>query len=732
MTHGQSIPLESEDILTATTPPQFSEPGNLGPSETADGPAAQFREVEVGGDVIEVPADAPPEVIEKIVQTHLASPEFDKLIDKGSGAPVRVRTLVGSAPLKDRLANLKRFYPDAIPFGEDNFVFTDPDTARPTLYNPEGLDVGDIASVAREGAQAVGATLGATFGAAGGFVVGTPAGPGAFLTGGAGAAAGAGLGSAAGGSLFDISANLFLGRIDTRSLPERIIETGLDVLGGAVGQRAGELVGVGAKAAIGGGKQAAQRLVEAFRRLTVTPPAGAASGSRAVGTVEKMLETTPSSSAIMQRNAEKILEQTKAAAETLAARFGTVKTPLGAGETIKAAAVRAAERFGFKQEKVYQEAFELVGADTAVGANSVRALRETMMEELGRAPQSLQGTLGRSISMLRAIEADAAEGIPFSALRQIRTNVGRDIAAPQLSGSSGAQNEALKRIYGALTEDMSAAARQAGPAAAKKLAVADRFTRIYMNTAAKTMEKINRFDADERAYNFVISATKDGVQMLSRLKRHFTPEEWDTVAATVLGRMGLARPGAQNVAGDAFSVNTFLTNWNRISPEAKKLLFGGERYKDLAPVLDDLVRVVGSLKQMEKLTNTSNTGRNMIAWMTMQTLVGGAGGAALGGDPQSVGVGILATIIAPRLAARLITSPRFVRWLTTPITKPSGLSAHLGRLVGIAVAEPELREAIDQYVAALRSAPSPRIEPKRSQEGAALEVEAPDLGAARG
>ena len=61
--------------------------------------------------------------------------------------------------------------------------------------------------------------------------------------------------------------------------------------------------------------------------------------------------------------------------------------------------------------------------------------------------------------------------------------------------------------------------------------------------------------------------------------------------------------------------------------------------------------------------------------------------------------------MAPRLAAKLITSPRFVKWLTTPITSPNGLSAHLGRLVGIAKAEPELAEAIDQYVAALRAAP---------------------------
>ncbi|MCH8917399.1 MAG: hypothetical protein IIC52_05025 [Proteobacteria bacterium] len=62
--------------------------------------------------------------------------------------------------------------------------------------------------------------------------------------------------------------------------------------------------------------------------------------------------------------------------------------------------------------------------------------------------------------------------------------------------------------------------------------------------------------------------------------------------------------------------------------------------------------------------------------------------------------------MAPRYAAKLITSPSFVKWLTTPLTNPNGISAHLGRLVAIAVAEPELSEAIEAYTEALRSAPA--------------------------
>ena len=662
--------------------------------------------VDVGGAQLQLPPGATPEAIRNAIANFRTTPEFDKLIDKKRGAPARVRMLVGSAPSQDRLANIQRFYPDAVPYDDDNFVFTDPESGRPTLYNPEGLDLGDMASVAREGAQFAGSALGATFGAGTGLVVGAPTGPGAAITASKGAAIGAGAGGVAATSLFDSAMNVIAGRVDTRR-PERVILDSMVEFGStASGQRLGELAPLAFKRALGAGKAGTRVLVDAFRRLRIEPPAGAATGSRALGTVEKMLEGTPSSSAIMQENAEQVLAQTKQAVDDLAARFGPALDRGPAGETVKRAAARAADVFEETKEKAYTEVFDMIGDDTIIELASVTGLRRRLQQELARAPESLRRSLGPAIQRLQAIETDAAAkgGVAFGAVRQIRTNLGLELDAPVLVGSQSARNDALKLIYGALTEDLSTAAKQAGPEAAKKLAVADRFTRIFMNTSAKTLEKINRFEADERAFDYVASLTKDGAQMLARLRRHFEPEEWDTVAATVLSRMGQARPYAQNATGDAFSVNTFLTNWSKVSPDAKKILFGGKRYQDMAGALDDLTKVIGSLKEMERLTNTSNTGRNMIAWMTMQTLVGGAAGAAAGGDIESVGVGVVGTILAPHAAARLITNPSFVKWLATPVTNPTGISAHLGRLIEIGVAEPEIGEEVDQYIAALRGA----------------------------
>jgi hypothetical protein len=675
-------------------------------------PEGQQQQFRIGSVTINLPAGLSDEQRKAAIDNFIQSPAFEPYIDRDTGAPARVRTLVGSAPIDDRLANIQRFYPDARPYGDDNFLFTDPETGKATLYNPPGFDfVGDVASMGREISQTAFSMGGAIVGTTVGMLSGAPGGPPGMLTQGQRLGAlGAGMGSVIGGELFDISANVLAGRIDTRSPLRRTVEASTEFFAAASGERVGEIAGQALKRATGGGKRAAQTLVQKFRRLSIDPPAGAVSTSRTIATLEKTLEASPFSADVMQKQAERVIGQTQRAADDIVNAIGTPQTTQGAGEVIKQAAVKAAERFGFKQEAAYNAAFDLIGPDTPVAVATVRGLRETMETELARAPQSLKPSLGKAIRMLRMLEQDAgvegAEGLPFAALRQVRTMVGKNLDSPVLAGSTGAENASMKRVYAALTQDMSDAAKAASPEAAQKLAVADRYTRMFMNTAAKTLNKIGAFDTDERAFRYAMSAAKDGGTTLSRLRRNFTPEEWDTVAATVLNKMGLATPGAQDATGQAFSVNTFLTNWNRMSPEAKEALFGGTRYADIRPDLDTLVDVVSSLKSVERLANTSNTGRVMVTWMTIQALGGALAGMAAGGDVESGAAGAATAAFAPRMAAKLITHPAFVKWLVTPVTEPNMLAAHIGRLTAITVAHPEIEEEVRAFVQQLRAVPN--------------------------
>lgn len=652
------------------------------------------------GAQIELPDEASPQQVMDALAAFRKTPDFMALVDQSTGAPSAVRAIVGSAPEQDRLANLQRYFPDAMPHGDENFIFTNPETQKPTLYNPKGLDMGDAASLTRDATMMAGSAVGAIAGAAGGFITGagdSPMSPAGGLIGGI---AGAGLGNAAGASLFDAVMSLTAGRIDTRPAGQRAVESVLDVAFGSAGQALGPVVAQGVAGAVKAISPQAQSLVGAYQRLGIQPTT-AAVGGRGWKTTAAALDNSPFSAGIMEEEAVRVIDATRQATEGIIAQIGTPLTQQGAGQVIRDGVTASVGRFEARQAQLYEEAFNKIGPDTLADMGPLVALRQEIEAELAAAPSTLGRTLGPALTLLQEIEKDAVAaggGVPFAALRQIRTAVGKDLASPVLAGSSGAQNAAMSRVYGALTESMSATAQTAGADAAKSLAVADRYTRQFMRTSADTMNKIAKMNADEQAFGYALSQVDMGGTLLSRLRRHFQPEEWDLISASVLHRMGLATKSNQNAAGDAFSASTFLTTWNKLSPEAKKVLFGGQRYQALATQLDDLTAVIGSLKSAEKLANHSNTSRSMVTLGALGALGTSALGFAVGvpwaGEALATAGGLA---ISSRTAAKLMTSPAFVKWLTTAPSEISQVPAFYGRLAGVAADDPDIAEAVYEY-----------------------------------
>ena len=648
---------------------------------------------------IELPSNLSEADRGKAISAFIQSDAAKEFIDQDTGAPAYVRSRVGGSPAQDRLANLRQDFPDAAPYGDDNFIFKNPDTGRLTLYNDRGLSFGDVASVSREVFVAGGATLGAIAGGTTGLATG----PGAVVASPTMAAIGAGTGGSVAGEIYDTYSNIVLGRVDTRSVFDRTAEAGTEFFLSASGQRGGELLTEGAKRALGGGTKKAAQLAQKFRSLRIEPPAGAVSSSNTVGTLEKALGASPFSGDVIQKQAKRVLEEITRAADSIIAKFGTPVSKAETGSVIRTAASNAAGRFEDTQNAVYEKAFDLIGKDAPVALDAVRALRETLENKLSEAPGSLKKSLGQAINSLKSLELEQPT---FATFRQIRTDIGNDLAEPLSSGFTGSQNVAMRRVYGALTEDMSAVAKLAGPEARKALGVADRYTRAWMNSAGVTLNKIGKFDTDEQAYTYAMSRLGDGGTNLQRLRNQFEPEEWDIVAASVLDKLGLAKAGAQDATGELFSVDTFVTNWSKMSPEAKNALFGGNRYKEMRAGLDTLVEVASSLKGVEKLANTSNTTPVLIAYLTLTSA--GTGLAEMGAGQ---GAGTLSAVLAggllSRLSAKLITSPKFINWLTTPVTNPNGFGAHFGRLTAIASEDPALKEPIEAFLQALRSPPQP-------------------------
>lgn len=616
----------------------------------------------------------------------------DKSVDIETGAPAEVRLQVGSSRDEDKLANIRRHYPDAEPYGGSrNFIFSDPTTGRPTLYNPPGLDTGDLFAIAREATQFTGGALGA---AAGGVVAGPP-----------GAIAGAGLGEATGGALFDVSANIG-GRIDTRTAGERMTEATIDAVLGAAGQGAGQAIGAGAKAVLSADRAVVARTVQAFERLGIVPTSDMV-GSGTTKILFRGLEQSPLGGGWIVSAARKVVEDAGQAADNIEAQIGRSLTPQGAGQVIRESASNRMAVFRDQEELLYESAFRGIGPQTPVVPTQVATMRQAMEAEIRQAPESLEPVLGPAIRLLASMEADAVAaggGIPFEALRTIRTSVGKRIEMSDIPGSTTLQNAALKRAYGAITEDMSAAAQASNPAAARQLQVADRYVRSFIGTTQETLAKVQRFETDERAFDFAMSAAKDGGTALGRLRRSFSADQWDTVASSVFHQLGLARAGAQDASGDVFSPSVFLTNWTKLAPEAKAALFGGQRYAGVRAALDDLATVAESVKTSESFRNHSGTGKTVFLANAFAALSTGTSGMIMQSPGQLTASAI--STVTPIAAARLLSSEKFVRWLASPPAAGArSYPAHFARLAEITAQDPSLQEAVGEFVRTMAGRP---------------------------
>jgi hypothetical protein len=633
-----------------------------------------------------------------------------------------VRAAVGGATTPaDRLATIRRFYPDAQPVaGGNNFVFRNPSTGRLTLYQPEegGPGLGTLGSMQPEIAEGLGSAAGVA-----GAVAAAPATLGASLF---TIPAAAGLGAAAGRQLEQGLMTATGERVDTRSLAQQAVDAAKTAAYGAGGQVVGDvglgLLGAGVRRLLTSTtpRGSPQQVMDAFTRLGVRAPIGAVSGRPSVQALERSLADQPGGISLIRGGMRQTTADLARAQEAAALRVGGAMSPQEAGGVVQAGATGVGQRFAGRQQMLDQLVEQTVGADTAVPVRNVMLLRLQLQREMAGAPAARRPEFARAISELDGIIHDATTGaaglgrtpgsIRFGDLRGIRTRIGTELDYPDVSGyiPPGARR-GLQRVYDALRDDIRAAAQAAGPRGQRALDLHDRYVarRRGSELDLPLIEKVTASGTPEKAWQFLMAEAKQGGTRLDAMRRQLRPQEWNEVVSSVVSRLGRAKPGGQDMpvellgAGDTFSPSTFMTNYMTLSPEAKNALFGGSRYARLRMELDDLVRASSAMKESEKLANPAGTGRNLFFQGLLATPVA-AGGLALTGQTGAaagtLGLGALG-LGSTQLGARLMTSPQFVRWLAQGAlvgTNPGAISRHLARLGSLAV-EPDVREAIGKY-----------------------------------
>jgi len=678
-----------------------------------------YQRIMMGGKPHDFPKTMSDEEIAEALQREYAKPEPIKSL----GAPVGVRAAVGAAsnPI-DRLKTLQRFYPDAEPFGDDNFVITDPGTNRRRLYNEENTKIlgipvptaGDIAGAGPEIAEAIGAGMGAAAG-----VPGAPFG---------GPILGAGAGGALARRLYDYTAGKALGTTESQSDLAQMMGTTNAITANMAGQGFGGLlekyglpVFEASKRYVGGKLgDAGREVYAAANRLGIPLTASVATRNPTIEAIESGLSQMPFGRGPVVDRAEEMVAGLQSKASELASRFSGGKPVLSeAGEIggfLREKAGEAGNRFLRQREQLDDDFTSLIGRDTAIPIDNLINLKRQWMAQIAKAPRTESANYGKAMEILDRVIQDSGKSgyVPLDVLRKLRTGLFADIHNPQATtaGWTDSATRNAGKILEAVRSDIYDAAKDFGPDALYKLRLHDRYTRFNNAVNLPMLAQIERKDLDERILGYVMEGTKEGAGRLADLKRNLKSDEWDTVAGSVFQRLGT--PLNMNMEGvalgetvDQFSPARFITNWATLSDAAKKTLFAGTRYKQLEPYLNDIVKVAQGVKSSQKARNFSNTSGNT---QTIAVILGltGFGTGYSQDEGFDFGSSILPTAgaaISSRTMSKLLQSKAFLDWATRTASvvgsNPNAWPKQLSRVLSIAQLEPTLKPEVYDYYQAM-------------------------------
>ena len=181
---------------------------------------------------------------------------------------------------------------------------------------------------------------------------------------------------------------------------------------------------------------------------------------------------------------------------------------------------------------------------------------------------------------------------------------------------------------------------------------------------------VDKAGGPEAVYQAATNGTKLGATKIGGVIGALAPDQQNLVRATVLDRMGRSIPSQQNAASNAFSADTFLTNWAKMSPKAKSALFGSKGSTNtLRTSLDSLEDTASTIRAGTAHKNPSGTAGAMGHGMGLWAFLSEAAGAAMGH-----GLAPIATLaggtVANMVLSRALVNPRTARWLATTTKLP--------------------------------------------------------------
>lgn len=443
-----------------------------------------------------------------------------------------------------------------------------------------------------------------------------------------------------------------------------------------------------------------QAAIDSFRNSGAdVPTVGQASGNWRTRGLEALLSRAPGGTGIFTRKAEDQVAGMGRRVEEVAGSLAPGSGAETAGRAIERGVTGPGgflERFHGDSKRLYAVVDANLPTNSPVRMDRTRAALDRLASPTPGAPRTSQALASSRVASLReAIEADVAqnsqhplpkgvlalEALPYESVKALRTRLGELIADSSLMADTPIKQ--LRQVYAALSEDMTQAALATNnPKAIAAVQRANAHYKAGMGRLEVLESVIQRNGGPEKVYGAAMSGTREGATTLRAVMQSLPKDGQKQLAAAVIRRMGRANPSAQNDLGERFSAETFLTNWNSMSPQARSALF--DRF---------VPRYVYSMSKIARLNDVASSAANMRAGAQVfrnpsgTTAAGvqmGTAGtfvwAVLNGNLPLAG-GVAGGVTLTNLAARGMTNPRFVEWLAKSTDAPA--SALAGSLASL-------------------------------------------------
>ena len=295
----------------------------------------------------------------------------------------------------------------------------------------------------------------------------------------------------------------------------------------------------------------------------------------------------------------------------------------------------------------------------------LQSIFDALKQDMAGASQA--GLLGPDGRVLQTGNGQVAMDV----LRQWKTKLGNMI--DWTGYGSDPDNAALKQVWKSLNSDIMTGAKNINPKLAPAINAANQGYQVAQAQLGALHSVLNKAGGPDKIFTSLMAGTKDGSLALRRVLVQLSPSDRQLLAASQLRRMGIANAGAQGAEGGAFSADTFLTNWNKMSPDAKEALFG-RLPGDYASSISQLAKNVATLKNYARvMPNWSGTARGAIWAGDIQTALT----SLMLGHP-GVAAAVGGTAAGSKALALAMTNPKAVAWLakqTMPALWLSGRAA---------------------------------------------------------